>query len=258
MSIKLIVSDLDSTLLKRDKTISDYTADVFRRVRQRGIIVALATARPRRTAANLSEVFGADAMIVHNGAVVYDHGELAARFGIVPDTVRNVMEGVRRLCPRARLSVEIEDRLYVCFDEDIGWERMRVADDLSNLPYTAADKIIMSLYPDVLADADIREFERLIPSELYIQNCESSLALVMHRSATKMNAMRLLAERLNISLDEIAAFGDDYNDIDMLAGCGAGVAMSNAIGECKQAARHICGDCDEDGAAKWIEKHILA
>jgi hydroxymethylpyrimidine pyrophosphatase-like HAD family hydrolase len=42
--IKLIVADLDNTLLRRDKTISDYTADVFRRLRGRGVLTAFATA----------------------------------------------------------------------------------------------------------------------------------------------------------------------------------------------------------------------
>lgn len=45
MDIKMIVTDLDNTLLRRDKTISNYTADVFRRVRERGVLVSFATVR---------------------------------------------------------------------------------------------------------------------------------------------------------------------------------------------------------------------
>jgi hydroxymethylpyrimidine pyrophosphatase-like HAD family hydrolase len=55
----------------------------------------------------------------------------------------------------------------------------------------------------------------------------------------------------------VVAFGDDYNDVEMLSECGIGVAMGNAIDECKAVADHICGDCDDDGMAKWLEKNLL-
>jgi FMN phosphatase YigB (HAD superfamily) len=57
--IKLIVTDLDNTLLRRDKTISDYTVDVFRRIRDRGVLVAFATARDFRfVTEHISPLFG--------------------------------------------------------------------------------------------------------------------------------------------------------------------------------------------------------
>jgi len=53
------------------------------------------------------------------------------------------------------------------------------------------------------------------------------------------------------------AFGDDYNDIEMLRECGIGVAVDNAIYEAKVAADYACGGCDEDGVAKWLEVNVL-
>ena len=55
----------------------------------------------------------------------------------------------------------------------------------------------------------------------------------------------------------IAAFGDDYNDVEMLKYCGLGVAMGNAADEAKQAADVICGTNDSDGLADVIEQKIL-
>jgi hydroxymethylpyrimidine pyrophosphatase-like HAD family hydrolase len=43
----------------------------------------------------------------------------------------------------------------------------------------------------------------------------------------------------------------------MLSHCGVGIAMSNAIPKCKAAADQICGDCDDDGVARWIEGNLL-
>jgi hydroxymethylpyrimidine pyrophosphatase-like HAD family hydrolase len=53
-------------------------------------------------------------------------------------------------------------------------------------------------------------------------------------------------------------FGDDWNDIELLRECGVGGAVANAIDVCKAAADRICGDCDDDGVARWIEENILS
>jgi hydroxymethylpyrimidine pyrophosphatase-like HAD family hydrolase len=55
----------------------------------------------------------------------------------------------------------------------------------------------------------------------------------------------------------IAAFGDDHNDVEMLRRCGFGVAVANAIEEAKAAAGCICGTNDNDGVANWIEERVL-
>jgi hydroxymethylpyrimidine pyrophosphatase-like HAD family hydrolase len=77
------------------------------------------------------------------------------------------------------------------------------------------------------------------------------------RKASKDAAIKAVAEKLGISLSDIAAFGDDHNDIDMLRSVGYGIAAANAIPEAKAAAKYVCGDCDKDGVARWIEENVL-
>jgi len=62
---------------------------------------------------------------------------------------------------------------------------------------------------------------------------------------------------LNIPLKNVAVFGDDTSDIDILRSAGIGVAVQNAIPEVKAVADYVCGDCDKDGVARWIEENIL-
>jgi hydroxymethylpyrimidine pyrophosphatase-like HAD family hydrolase len=78
-----------------------------------------------------------------------------------------------------------------------------------------------------------------------------------NRDAVKWNAVKAISEYYQISTDEFAAFGDDYIDLEMLQKCGTGVAVNNAVEEVRSAAEYICGSNDNDGAAKWIEEHIL-
>lgn len=77
------------------------------------------------------------------------------------------------------------------------------------------------------------------------------------KNADKVIALRQVIEELNLSLSEAVAFGDDFNDIEMLKACGISVAVNNAIAEAKEAADYICDSNDNDGVARWIERNIL-
>ncbi|MDR0963765.1 MAG: HAD family hydrolase, partial [Clostridium sp.] len=90
----------------------------------------------------------------------------------------------------------------------------------------------------------------------YYRVTGEELVDILPVSATKWNAIRLLAKEWSIDLSEIAAFGDDYNDIEMLKNCGVGVAVANALDEVKAVANYICDSNDEDGVARWLESNI--
>jgi hydroxymethylpyrimidine pyrophosphatase-like HAD family hydrolase len=83
-------------------------------------------------------------------------------------------------------------------------------------------------------------------------------AFVLPVGVSKRNAIVTLSEHWGILPYEVVVFGDDYNDIDMLSLPGVvSVAVANAIPEVKAVASHVCGDCDEDGVAKWLEENAL-
>ncbi|MDR1219408.1 MAG: HAD family hydrolase [Treponema sp.] len=69
--------------------------------------------------------------------------------------------------------------------------------------------------------------------------------------------MEAAAKNENIELSEIAAFGDDYIDIEMIKKCGTGVAMGNGMKELKEIAKYICESNNESGVGRWLEKNIL-
>lgn len=76
-------------------------------------------------------------------------------------------------------------------------------------------------------------------------------------TAGKVQAVRESAKILNLSLNEIVAFGDDKNDMEMLRMCGIGVAVDNAISDVKDIADSVTLSNDEDGVAEWLEKNVL-
>jgi len=254
MDIKMIVTDLDRTLLRTDKTISQYTADVLNRCRSKGIKIVFATARPKRTVDHFCLDVPIDALILHNGAVIYVGESPLANFGIEASAKDSILQALSKNYPDATLSVEINDVLYANFDipTDISPDWKYTKSDFFDLPQAPADKIIIG----VSSMDDIERFAKHIPDDLYIEMSSGdqvSLGLIMNRKATKWNAVKAVSEHFNISTTDIVAFGDDYNDIVMLEGCGIGVAVSNAINKAKDVADYLCDTNDNDGVAKWLE-----
>ena len=257
MNTKMIITDLDRTLLRTDKSISDYSVDVFNRCRANGIKVVFATARPKRTVKHFVEKIPSDALILHNGAVIFVGDKLHTCFGIDPIIRDNILLSINRDFPETTLSVEIEDVLYANFDVSVIWnETPAVRTDFTDLPNKLADKIIIgSAVP-----LDVEKLAKYIPCDLYLETSSGenmNLELIMNRKATKWEAVKILLNQFDIQAVETVAFGDDYNDISMIEGCGIGVAVANSISDVKAVSDYICDSNDNDGVAKWLNENVL-
>lgn len=255
MNIDMIVTDLDNTLLRSDKTISDYTRAALERCRARGVRVMFATARPPRTVRRFALGFEPDAVAYHNGALVVDAGREVSCAGISGAEARRIMLQLSAALPGATLSLEQGDLLYANFETELVWRGEHcVRTDFTDLP----DREVYKLIVGISSPGDMARIAALLPGHLYAQPCEQTLALIMNRSATKLGGIRAVAAAHGIPLERVAAFGDDYNDIEMLEACGVGVAVYNALPEVKAAADQVCAGCDADGVARWLEDNLLA
>lgn len=254
MSIKMIVTDLDGTLLKDDKTISQYTADVLEKVRRKGVLFIIATARPIRAVKQFLPFLKYDAAIFHNGAVVVNGSARMSGFGIKDPLT--LVSGILNKNPQSRISVESDDVMYANYPAEETWPGVEYnrTSDFNEIEGFVADKIIIELS----SPSEIDEYTPLLPKNLYAQLSENRVAMIMNKEATKTNEIKMIAAHYGISMDEIAAFGDDLNDIDMLKSCGTGIAVANALDEVKAAADEVCESNENDGEAVWIEKNILA
>ena len=75
------------------------------------------------------------------------------------------------------------------------------------------------------------------------------------RIANKGEAVRILCARYGIARDEVVAFGDDYNDFELMEYAGCSIAVANATAACKEKADDMCATNDEDGVAQWLKAH---
>ena len=247
----MIVTDLDGTLLREDKTISERSLSALKQCRSSGIRVVYATGRGDSSKILApSELF--DGFVRMNGATAYIGDERVYSKLIPIETVRSLL-------------IAADNAGFLVAAECNGWHyaNFNVAEKWPWIPqFEFADFSTLDIYAEKLfAVAETPEVPELIKKHLsdglYLSVSRDGLAMVMHEDAVKSKAVAALAECWDIKQCDITGFGDDINDIDLLEYCGTGVAMGNALDEVMAAADHVCDTNDRDGVAKWLEEQVL-
>lgn len=252
--IRMIVTDLDGTLLKDDKSISEYTERVIQRLRDQGILFVIATARPIRAVKQFLPWVSYDAAVFHNGAVVVEGNRRLGKTGI--ENPLEIVTAVLRDRSDTKIAVESNDVMYSNFDAGEFWPGIvyTATGDFHEIAELVADKIII----EAKSLEEMNAFRPYLHDGLYIQLSENRIATIHDKQSSKTNGIRLIAENHGLSLEQVACFGDDYNDIEMLQSCGIGIAVENALEEVKAAAAQICESNEQDGVARWLEEKILS
>ena len=252
--VKAIIVDLDRTLLRTDKTISDYTLQVIQKCHAKGILIMAATARPERAITMYHEQVNFDAMTVMNGAdVVFPGKGSGNRQGNeIPRKSAEVI--LQKICemPGIILSLECGNEVYANI-EIPEWNAI-VFTEFPKLPTEGPIyKILASREKENIGPL----VEKLLPEDIYCTVANDNLVQIMNKNATKWNGIQMMLEACGIEAENAVYFGDDNDDMEPLKKCGTGVAVANAIDAVKEAADEVVESNDEDGVAKWIERNLL-
>ena len=269
MNIRLIATDLDGTLLDADRAISPRTAETLAACREKGVEVMFASGRSFEAVGRLARGAGLENCLILscNGSRLDEtaSGPILFEDNLPEDLAR---EAAERLV-RAGLYVE-------CYSDEFIFMANRVplatrnhrpglnADGtvefidsaerlLAEGPKKARKLIVFTNDPADIARA--RALLRGLPVSLS-QSGDDNLE-IMREGAGKGRAIAWYAASRGIAREEIMAFGDQTNDLDMLAAAGWPVAMENAVDEVRRRARLIAPRHDEDGVARVLEKYVL-
>ena len=251
MKTGMIVTDLDRSLLKNDKNISEYTIKILNSCQKIGLKIIFATARPIRSTKNYIDIIKPDGVIFHNGAIVIVDNKILSKNRINPDKTKEIVKKIICDYPSAAISVEINDTMYTNCDISEDWIYTKI--DLTELPNYNADKIIIG----TISVNEILSIKKYITEELYLEINDEKYGMIMNKKASKWNGIKELSDFFKIEIENIIAFGDDINDLEMIKNCGKGICVKNGLEEVKAVAKEICEDNENDGIAKWIEKNIL-
>ncbi len=272
MSIQLIAVDLDGTLLSDDHvTIPPKNISALRAARATGVKVAVATGRSwslvRDTVAPLG---GIDYAIVANGAAVLEvqTGRWLCRRCFPNDVSLKLIdyleargipfevycEGENYVCP-ACLSALPEDAF---FSSDFVESYQKVSTFVSDLKAALAGREMEKIDVFYLSPARAEEvragLQEISPMEL-AQATELNLEFTAP-GVNKGAALKSLADSLGLVPDEVMAFGDAGNDIEMLRWAGWSFAMANGTPAAKAAARYIAPSNDEGGVGLTVERYV--
>ena len=249
MSVRLIAVDLDKTLLHSDKSLSAFSAQTLCACRNAGIRVVLATARTEAYCADVIRAVCPDAVISCSGALVRA-GKAVLFDRPIPAAETDALIADILRCPSyRRMTVQTAENHYISHSGGNGYS---VPYDFTVPLHVPAYKITPEL--DDPADAD--RLRTLYPTCEAVRFTGENWYRFVAKGCGKWPALLTAAAHFGISPADIAAFGDDVLDDEMLQHCGYGVAVANASPSTAAAAAYHCGSNDDDGVARWLRRTL--
>lgn len=254
MNPKMILTDLDGTLLRSDGSISERTKFVLKSCRNRGITIAIATARYWIGAERYIEEIQPDYEITTDGTLIHRHGEQIYSCNLETEDTNQIIRDILARDDKAEITVAAGRRVFWNSKHISESEKLHKAVycDYRKPLSCQANKIVAQLPDDETALAIANKNHCRLQS----YRGEKWYAF-LPETGGKVQAIRELAKMLNISLNEIVVFGDDKNDMEMLKMCGTGVAVDNAIPDVKEIADSVALSNDENGVAEWLAENVL-
>jgi len=248
---KMILTDLDHTIMHNDGTVSEYTLSVLKKRREEGAKLAIATARYWIGAERYIDLLKPDYEITTDGTLIHKGDECIYSCAFSVEETNNIVKKIFEAMPDAEITVASGKTVYWNSKHIAESERLHKATYCDyTVPLTCcANKIVSAFEDGKIAERIAGEMD----CKLQYYRGENWYSF-LPKDSGKRQAIEAMAKESGISRFSMIAFGDDRNDIDMIGTCGMGVAVENAIPEVKEAANHIAKANDEDGVAFWLSK----
>lgn len=254
---RLLLFDLDGTLLRSDKSISEKTLAALSQCRKKGMLIGVSTSRSEQNSTTLLNELMPDILISSGGALVKDGTKYIYKAEFSEIETRNMIAAARSVCGEdCEITIDTTDAHYWNYKTDPkkldqSWGDSIYTDfkDFSECALKICVEIFDKEKADILA-------ERLEQCDC-IRFSDGYWYKFTKKNVTKENAITRIAEIRGFGTEAIIAFGDDYADIGMLELCGLGVAMGNAIDEVKNRADMVIGSNDEEGIALFLEEKLI-
>ena len=250
--IRMILTDLDHTLLRQDGSISGETLRILDDCRAKGILFAIATARYWIGAERYIGLLKPDYEITTDGTLIHSHDQCIYSCAFSVSETNGIIQSILQAVPGAEITVAHDKVVYWNSSHISESEKLHKAVycDYSKTLEVRANKIVAELPGEDIA----RRIAERMNCRLQCYRGEKWYAFLPNGSG-KIEAIRALSKTSGIALADTVAFGDDRNDIEMLKLCGTGVAVANAVPEALEAADEVTLSNDEDGVARWLAGH---
>lgn len=267
---RLLIVDVDGTLIGNDRTVSLENREALARVRDVGMTVSLSTGRSSQACLHILKQLSLDGYhTFYDGALVHNphDGREVYVQPLDRETIREAVDFARRhdidiefyssrgyFAERETWSTEAHRNFFgvepniVCFDGL--WQREKIIKGGMVARNSEEEEKARKLCREFAGRFRFTWVKTPAYPDVYFIN-------IISNEVSKGNAMSALASHLGIPLGEVMAVGDGDNDVSMLSIAGLSVAMSNAPEEVKAAASYTTLDVEHNGLALAIERFLL-
>ena len=265
MKYKIIAIDLDGTLVDSKKNISDYTCRIIRKYMEKGGIVVLASGRPTYGILPIAEKLkleqGRGYILSYNGGELF---ECSSKKVIFQQTMPEDAPGkLSDFAKENGLSIltytgtdiitETPDEKYTQEENYITKMRIVPVENFTKAVNFPVVKCLITGAPEYMKEREDM-LKELYGEEYTISRSAPYFLEVQSKGIDKGKTLQKLAEMLDIDMENVAAFGDSYNDLSMLNCAGLAVAMENAAQTVKLSADAVAPSNDDDGVAVVVER----
>lgn len=266
--IKLIMSDIDGTILDKNHQLDSYLIELMPLLKQRDIPFVLASARSPLGIALISKELGITDFPIacYNGALISLGDKILSQHSIDKSELLLLHDFLKKEFPTVSINVYSgKDWLVNTIDEwveieaTITGESPKVTSlaDFIRDEKTLVHKLLLinnaptiQKLKETLSTMDFPQTDFYLSKDNYLE--------VTHNQVSKKQALLELANYYQLSLTEIMTIGDNYNDIPMIETAGLGVAMGNAPTEVKTCANTVTDSNDQNGVSKAIKLYVLS
>lgn len=259
--IKMVLCDLDGTLLTSKGRVSDATIAKIKEIKTKGVLFGLATGRDVDVCEPLYQTWGieglVDIMMGINGAHIVDYVKDEEHFFdyTAGQEFFKVIDHFQDL--PVNFAISHEGILKMAYDDDFNEEfevieqtPVRVVDyqELLQIDHPKIHVIFKEEHLELVS----RRAEQFTDEKLMAVNTGSIMWEVFSKNISKANGLKHLAATHKIAVDNIMVFGDGDNDLEMIKEAGVGVAMANGSPRVLAAADFVTKSNDDDGIASFL------
>jgi Cof subfamily protein (haloacid dehalogenase superfamily) len=263
--IRLVVTDVDGTLVRHDKSLHPETIRAAHELKAAGITLCIVSSRPPRGVEMYLEPLGITAPHAgFNGGqiVAADNRTILDQLVIPKDAAHAAVERMTEagldvwVYAGSDWYVRSAEGPYVAHEAEVTRNTFTVVDDFG--PYLGSTNKIMSSSKDFDRVGRVEvELQAALDGCASVNRSSSYYCDVTHVDANKGHAALALARIAGVAPDEMACLGDMNVDIPMLQVAGLSIAMGNAAASVKAAAMVVTGTNDESGWADAIRRYVL-
>ncbi len=254
--VKMVIFDIDGTLVNPESgKISTKTKEALRQLHKAGILLCVATGRPSASLPDFEDLHF-DAFCTFNGSLCYTQDKIIYSNPITSKDVTKILENTASI--GRPVSVATKDRLAANgLDDDLAdyyrlaGLKLTVAEDFETICQQDVYQVLVGCRP-----SDHPFIIQGVPGVKIAISWDRAVD-VIPASSGKGNSISHILAYYHLEASQAMAFGDSYNDIEMLQAVGFGIAMGNAPDALKEVADDVCGHVSEDGIFHYCVKHGL-